>query len=553
VSIADLTRPFAETHQPIFDDQAPNGSGSRHCMDRLTHIVSVCEAMQAALERPLRVLDLGCGQGFFSYGLSARGALVHGIDHRAANISVCRALAEERGDLTISFDTARIEDVVPSLEADCYDLVLGIGVFRHIVHENGPTYLRAMLRDLGDKVAAGLFEFALAEEPSDGAVVQPKSRRHLLADLAFVHEVAKLDAGSSTIPRPLYFASNRCWYLNGKACVFTEWTSVSNDAAPDVHQGTRRFYFARDVFAKQFLLNDPTHSVSNREEWSREVHFLKNPPPHFTAPTLHLHGQNDTEAWLVRDLLPGETLDRRVAAGDGAYDAGGIIRDVLRQLATLERANLHHNDVRTWNVLIDQHGGATLIDFGAITRRSEDCTWPKNIFLSFLIFMRAVIDVKREHYTPIRRIWFDPDRLPEPYRRAIWMMLSSAPGEWSFSRLLKEIEQRGVSSATGDNNAYNMFHALLEAAESAFQTYDEYVADLAASLAASEARANCLHARILGVEQALAASSAREQALAANRLVEHEAPAAASWPLAALSRAAHWAAQPFARLRSRTD
>jgi O-antigen chain-terminating methyltransferase len=173
------------------------------------------------------VLDLGCAQGFFSHSLSQLGARVHGVDFLEANIAVCKALAEERGDRGILFETARIEDVLSRLEVNRYDLILGLSVFHHIVQARGAPPARGMLAAAGVKVAAALFEIAVAEEPIYWTAAQPQSARELLSDYAFVHET-RHGTHLSDVRRPFYFTSNRCWYLDGQAAVFDRWTAVSN-------------------------------------------------------------------------------------------------------------------------------------------------------------------------------------------------------------------------------------------------------------------------------------------------------------------------------------
>ncbi|UNW13438.1 methyltransferase domain-containing protein [Xanthomonas phaseoli pv. phaseoli] len=68
--------------------------------------------LRTALGRPIRVLDLGCAQGYFSLNLAARGSIVHGADFLDRNVAVCRALAEEQGFVAATFECARIEDIV---------------------------------------------------------------------------------------------------------------------------------------------------------------------------------------------------------------------------------------------------------------------------------------------------------------------------------------------------------------------------------------------------------------------------------------------------------
>jgi SAM-dependent methyltransferase len=461
-ALSDLVAELPEVYQPILGHPELCLTISRRCDDRLAHIVSVHRALERGLARPLRVLDLGCAQGFFSLSLSQLGAQVHGVDFLEANIAVCRALAAERGDRGILFETARIEDVLSRLEVNRYDLILGLSVFHHLVQTLGTPPVRGMLAAAGFKVAAVLFEIAVAEEPIHWAAAQPRSARELLSEYAFVHEIAHHGTHISEVRRPLFFASNRHWYLDGRAGVFDRWTTESNAAVPKVHQGTRRFYFSDKQFISQFRLDDKVNREQNLLEWENAVAFLKNPPTGLKVPRLESWGRNDTEAWLVRELLPGTTLATHIAEGYRSYDPDRVLRDILSQLQALEATGLYHQDLRTWNIIIDTTGGASLIDYGAISKSREDCTWPNDVFLSFLIFMREVLVGAQEFPVPDRTGCFNPDRLPEPYRQTIWRMLYLPFKKWRFAYFLQNIEteQGGDDPTTIDcGNASLLFEA----------------------------------------------------------------------------------------------
>ncbi|WP_261370573.1 class I SAM-dependent methyltransferase [Xanthomonas citri] len=72
-SIADLVAALPEKYQPIFGHPEISDGSSRGCEDRLEVILDVVDHLRTALGRPIRVLDLGCAQGYFSLNLAARG------------------------------------------------------------------------------------------------------------------------------------------------------------------------------------------------------------------------------------------------------------------------------------------------------------------------------------------------------------------------------------------------------------------------------------------------------------------------------------------------
>jgi O-antigen chain-terminating methyltransferase len=99
--IAELVHRLPEVYQPILGHPELSERVSRGCSDRLDDIARIYRALETQLGRPLRVLDLGCAQGFFSLSLADLGATVLGVDYLAANIDVCQALAAERPERKI--------------------------------------------------------------------------------------------------------------------------------------------------------------------------------------------------------------------------------------------------------------------------------------------------------------------------------------------------------------------------------------------------------------------------------------------------------------------
>ena len=280
-----------------------------------------------------------------------------------------------------------------------------------------------------------------------------------------------------------FFASNRYWYLDGQAGVFDRWTAVSNKVVPHPHAGTRRSYFGNEKFITQFRLDDKARREQNLLEWENAVAFLRNPPPGLTAPRLESWGRSHAEAWLIRELLPGMTLETHIAEGRRSYDPDRVLRSVLLQLQAMEAAGLYHNDLRTWNVIIDPAGAATVIDFGSVSKNRMDCAWPNDVFLSFLIFIREVLVGAQEFPVPVRTGCFSPDRLPEPYRRAIWRMLYVPFGQWHFTDFLQNFaSERGDSD--DDPTTIDRGNALL-----LLGTFESGITDLRSQIANLEAHA----------------------------------------------------------------
>ena len=85
-NIEQLVSELPEIYQTIFGHPQWNADAARDCNQRLLHIKQHYDQLSEALGRPLRVLDLGCAQGFFSLSLAGYGATVKGIDFQQQNI-----------------------------------------------------------------------------------------------------------------------------------------------------------------------------------------------------------------------------------------------------------------------------------------------------------------------------------------------------------------------------------------------------------------------------------------------------------------------------------
>lgn len=73
------------------------------------------------------------------------------------------------------------------------------------------------------------------------------------------------------------------------------------------------------------------------------------------------------QTYLVRDFVPGQTLEARVATGGPLRpeEAARVVGEVLQGLAALHAAGLLHLDVKPANVVVDEAGRAVLIDQGS--------------------------------------------------------------------------------------------------------------------------------------------------------------------------------------------
>ncbi|MFC7520580.1 methyltransferase domain-containing protein [Xanthomonas populi] len=397
-------------------------------------IAECAKRMQDALGRPLRVLDFGCAQGFFSLSLAAKGHRVHGVDFLDRNIALCQALASDNPALEASFEHATVEEVIERLEDREYDLVLGLSVFHHLVHAQGVERVRRLCQKLADSTEAGIFEMALREEPLYWAASLPSDPAELLAGYSFTRLLSRQTTHLSAIARPLYFASSRLWYADGVVGKFNSWSGESHAHGRGTHQYSRRYYFGDCVFVKKMTLGIGDRAQINLKEFQNEVDFLRNPPDGYRAPRLIAALEDRSDLFLAREMMKGRLLSELID-DETLYDADRVVSELLDQLVALERAGLYHNDVRCWNVLMTRDGHAVLIDYGAISSEATDSSWLDDPLLAFLITVKEILERHIVPTSPSREPALDLMSLPFRYRNAFIRLFGRAQTHWTFKEL----------------------------------------------------------------------------------------------------------------------
>lgn len=446
-NIGALVAALPEKYQPIYAHPELSDGSSRGCEDRLVLIRECAHQLSKVLGRPLRVLDLGCAQGFFSLSLAAEGHSAHGVDFLDLNVNVCKALASEHPQFDASFEHGKVEDVIERLQPGDYDLVLGLSVFHHLVHERGVASVAALCRKLSEVVGAGIYELALREEPLYWGPSLPQDPAELLSSYAFIRMLARQATHLSSIARPLYFASSRYWSVADQIGSFDAWSGESHAHGLGTHQYSRRYYFGETTFVKKMTLGMGGRAEINLHEFHNEVAFLRRPPAGYTAPRLIAELNDASDVFLVREMMPGRLLSELIDENVD-YDADRVVADLLDQLVALERDGLYHNDVRCWNVLMSPEGGATLIDYGAISTERKDCSWLEDLLLSFLITTKEILERIVVPARPGREPALDFMGLPPRYRNAFVQLFGQESSHWTFAELRRLLAE--ASDELGD-------------------------------------------------------------------------------------------------------
>lgn len=484
-----LVEALPEAYQPIYGNPEFDTQASRPCQDRLQLISLIHDQLTIQLGRPLKVLDLGCAQGYFSLHLAERGATVIGIDRLKANIELCQHLAAAHTGLSVQFRVGSVEDTLERLEPHGADLVLGLSVLHHLCAEKGADTTRSMLKALSNKIKIGLFEVAVKEEPVTWASAQPETPDWLYQDFAFLACVGEFNTHLSEHKRPLYFASNTCWFACNTITHFHHWTPLAHELDRLGHDRGRRYFESNSQLMKLFRFHGK-HGEWNRKELEREIAFLSRADiAGLGYPKILDYKLGKIEGWVLRERIPGQLLSTALL-GDKPPDPGTVVQALLPQLCELELRNLFHEDLRVWNVLISTDGRIILIDYGSITSERTDREYPQDWRIPLLILLHRLYHPSNPLVWPPRLDELQPAKLPEPAARVVRKLWNTPADAWNWTKFAQEWAQNDVAPPPTSSRSLkeNLHSALIESTTQEIQLIKTRLSDLETEVTATRNR-----------------------------------------------------------------
>ncbi len=375
-----------ELYQPVFGHEVVGAKPRRYnCEERLVDVKKVYDALSEKLQRPLRVLDLGCAQGFFSFHVAKWGGVVTGVDFGKQNITLCRLLAQEHPDYQVNFVHSSIEDFLPTVNEDEYDLVFAFSVLHWCAKFSGFQFIQAQLKDFAQKVNTGLFEFAI-----DDIEYLPKNYRDFIVGYSFIRVIFYHEHFGGG-KRPLCFASNKYAYFENLGLLDIDHTAEHNYPS-----GTKIFYCG-DKFVKYF---DGWNSFQLKRA-QIEIQFLHELGGQNGLPKLYVSVKEEdstgTRFFVVRDFIPGQLLEEIMPA-DNKIEPEDILEQALKWMIFFEQNKYYYGDLSTGNFILKEDGKIVPIDYEDMSRTPFIFNWPQDARLRFLWFINSLFG-KEEGYS----------------------------------------------------------------------------------------------------------------------------------------------------------
>lgn len=424
-----------EPYQPAWGLDATRDMARRACDDRLAAILPIIRGLPS--DAPLRILDIGCAQGYFSLGLkhlltqSGRQVEVVGIDYLIDNIKFCRDIADFHG-LDINFIHDQFDgDFFHRHKLGRFDVVLALNVLHHIRALNGDAAADAALDAIQSNSRALICEIAQAKEALDWVGSSwHSSDDELLKGYSFRRKVGEFSTHLTDVDRPLYVCSQSLVWLADGWYPFHRVTERSHSEVPEAFWGQRSFFFGEGYIIKCYK-GSGEYGQFNRDELSAEeavLNALVGNPERYPQV---LKSEDDGEfLWMVRQALPGRSLLEKINEGDD-FNTNRVVDGILEELALLEDKGFHHDDIRCWNILYDEQN-VRFIDFGSM--RDRPSPLHRVALAAVLLEMaRRKIDGVESFYNSLHPL----DAYPEHWRLLIHFLVSASSADFDYAKALK--------------------------------------------------------------------------------------------------------------------
>jgi serine/threonine protein kinase len=330
------------------------------------------KAIETALN-PLggkRVLDIGSSLGYVSFYLADRGAQVEGWESNAQNCEVS-VRAQEINGIPVKFKTKELNlDTVKTIEDNTLDAIVVLNVFHHITYYNDVDYSKKLVRELFKKAPVMIVE--LAKKGEDKKLRWDKSQPEdeldifdLVKEEVEIVKIGEFPNHLSNHTRPLYVVKKKNLIeVNGRSYHYDRTSNLAYKESPlSQHPVHRRYYFGEKVVIKEYLFDkgipkDAAGQILNEIQLfiNLEQSGVRN------MVTMANYEVRKDRAIVVMDRVAGDLLSEKEKISEKQLVK--YLKQTLVTLSDLEALGVHHNDIRQWNIMIDDKDKAWLIDYG---------------------------------------------------------------------------------------------------------------------------------------------------------------------------------------------
>lgn len=342
-----------ELYQPIFGFPEFDARFARNSTERLGAVLKIAEALTHKLERPLRVLDVGAAQGYFSMHLAKAGATVTAIEHEPASVEIMRVLQDCYPEFRVTVFERDALEFLETVEKGQFDLVLGISIFHHLMYFQGAERTVGALRRSVALAPVTILELANKSEPVYWNTCLPEEELSILEARTFVIDVLESPTHLSNVARRMYFCSDSYAYIEGDLQEIQKITSESFQGqlshAPS--RGKKQYITTEKYFIKTSLKTGDLPPITDQAERARQSVQRRS----------FVSGETSRFSFSYEDIVPGRTLLQLLEQGIHVKDRENICLKILIAIADLENQNIFHDDLRPWNVLVSDDS-ASVVD-----------------------------------------------------------------------------------------------------------------------------------------------------------------------------------------------
>ncbi len=344
-----------EYYQPLYYKPLTRKKPQRLCVDR-------AEAIAFSLKEyghGLRIVDFGSSLGYFEFYFAERGYLTTGYDSTKNNILIAKILqllSPQRGNIQFKMETLD-KKLTSSLSYRKYDVGFLFSILHHICHNQGLEVTQDILADLTQKIPILFIEFAIKGEGNfywNSTLPEKIEDYFLKCHNVEIELIGYFPTHLSYTLRPLYKVTRKNITINKKTYpLSTQFYSAH--AFTDSYG--RGYYVSQQLFIKEYLLKDTWLKNAFAQE-TKILEALKSTPnvPKLIESTVH-----NTLGYIFMEYIQGDLLHKLILQ-NRSLDRIKVIKDLLKIVQAITEQGIYHNDLRLWNIILDQNK-LSLIDF----------------------------------------------------------------------------------------------------------------------------------------------------------------------------------------------